>query len=65
MGIHVSPGPVSPSHLPAHPIPQGCPSTPALSALFQALNLDPSFEMYGERNWKSQYAQMLTIISSW
>ena len=40
MGIHVSPGPVSPSHLPAHPIPQGCPSTPALSALFHTLNLD-------------------------
>ena len=29
-----------PSHLPPHPIPLGCPSTPALSALFHAPNLD-------------------------
>ena len=28
------------SHLPPHPIPQGCPSAPALSALFHASNLD-------------------------
>ena len=29
-----------PPNLPPHPIPQGCPSTLALSALFHALNLD-------------------------
>ena len=28
------------SHLLPHPIPQGCPSAPALSALFHASNLD-------------------------
>ena len=38
MGIHVSPilNPLPPPH----PIPQGCPSAPALSALFHASNLD-------------------------
>ena len=30
----------TPSHLPPHPIPQGHPSAPALSALSHALNLD-------------------------
>ena len=30
----------SPSHLPPHPIPPGCPSARALSALFHALNLN-------------------------
>ena len=34
------PYPEPPSHLPPHPIPQGCPSAPALSALFHASNLD-------------------------
>ena len=29
-----------PSHLPPHPTPLGCPSAPALSALFHASNLD-------------------------
>ena len=29
-----------PSHLPPHPIPQGCPSAPALSALFHASTFD-------------------------
>ena len=29
-----------PTSLPLHPIPLGCPSTPSLSALFHALNLD-------------------------
>ena len=28
------------THLPPHPMPQGCPSAPASSALFHALNLD-------------------------
>ena len=65
MGVHVFLILNPPCHLPHHPIPQGCPSAPALSALFQALNLDPSLEMYGERDWKGQYAQMLTIIASW
>ena len=32
--------PPSRTHLPLHPIPQGCPRAPALSALFHALNLD-------------------------
>ena len=40
MGVHVFPHPKSPSHLPPHPIPQGHPSAPALSALFHPLNLD-------------------------
>ena len=39
MGVHVSPC-WTPSHLPPHPIPLGCPSAPALSALFHASNLD-------------------------
>ena len=34
------PHPECPSHLPPHPIPQGHPSSPALSALSHALNLD-------------------------
>ena len=38
-GIHVSPYPESPSHLSSHPIPLGCPRTPALGALLHALNL--------------------------
>ena len=40
MGVHVSPLPVNPCHLPPHPIHLGCPSAPALSALFHPLNLD-------------------------
>ena len=36
---YVSP-PKTPSHLPPHSIPMGCPSAPALSALFHASNLD-------------------------
>ena len=39
MAVNVSPGPEAPSHLPPHPIPLGCPSTWALSALLHALNL--------------------------
>ena len=35
-----SPHPDPPSHLPSHPIPQGHPSAPALSALSHALNMD-------------------------
>ena len=34
------PHPEPPSHLLPHPIPQGCPSALALSALFYASNLD-------------------------
>ena len=41
-GVHVSPHPEPSSHLPPHPIPLGCPSTLALSALFHALHLDQS-----------------------
>ena len=37
MGVHVSPILNPP---PSHPIPLGCPSAPALSALFNASNLD-------------------------
>ena len=40
-GVNVSPSPnLPPFYLPPHPIPQGCPSAPALSALFHASNLD-------------------------
>ena len=38
MGVRVSLI-LSPPYLPSHPIPQGCPSAPALSALFHAANL--------------------------
>ena len=40
MGIHVFPSPETSCHLPPHPIPLGCSSALALSALFHALNLD-------------------------
>ena len=39
-GCTCVPHPEAPSHLPPHPIPLGCPSAPALSALFHTLNLD-------------------------
>ena len=39
-GCTCVPHPEPPSHLLPHPIPQGHPSAPALSALFHALNLD-------------------------
>ena len=39
-GCTCIPHPELPSHLPTHPIPQGCPSEPALRALSPALNLD-------------------------
>ena len=39
-GCMCIPHPEPPSHLPSHPIPQGHPSAPALSALSQASNLD-------------------------
>jgi len=39
-GCTCVPHPEPPSHLPPHPIPQGCPSALALSALFPASNLD-------------------------
>ena len=41
-GYTCVPHPKLPSHLPPHPIPLGCPSALALSALFHALNLDSS-----------------------
>ena len=40
MAVHVCPVLDPPPHLPPQPIPQGCPSAPALSALFHASNLD-------------------------
>ena len=40
MGVHVSPHPKFPYHLPPHPISLGFPSAPALSSLFHASNLD-------------------------
>ena len=39
MGVHVSHHPEPPSTLPPHPIPLGCPRTPALSVLLHGLNL--------------------------
>ena len=38
-GVHVSSYAEPPSHLPPHPIPQGCPRAPDLGALLPALNL--------------------------
>ena len=38
--VYVCPPSQTLSHLPPHPIPQGCPSAAALSALFHAWNLD-------------------------
>ena len=40
MCAHVSQHPELPSHLPPYPIPLGCLSASALSAQFQALNVD-------------------------
>ena len=39
MSVHISHHPETPSHLPPHPIPLGCPRAPALGALLHALNL--------------------------
>ena len=39
-GCTCVPHPEHPTYLPPHPIPQDCPNTPALSALFHASNLD-------------------------
>ena len=39
MGAHVSPHPESPTLLPPHLIPLGCPRAPDLSVLLDALNL--------------------------
>ena len=39
-GCTCIPHPKPPFHLPPHPIPQGCPSAPALRAQSHALNLD-------------------------
>ena len=38
-GVQVSPHPETPSHLPPHHNPLGCPRAPAWSALLHALNL--------------------------
>ena len=43
IGIHVSPDPEPPIHLPPYPIPLGCPRAPALSALLHSLNFHWSF----------------------
>ena len=40
--VYKCPPSESPSHLPPHPTPLGCPSALALRALFHALNLDSS-----------------------
>ena len=39
MGVHVSHYPETPSYLPPHSIPLGCPRAPALNVLLHALNL--------------------------
>ena len=39
-GCTCVPCPEAPFYVPPHPIPQGCPNAPALSALFHASNLD-------------------------
>ena len=44
-GCTCFPHPETPSHLPPHPIPQGHPSTPALSTLSHASNLDSWFTL--------------------
>ena len=38
--VYMCPHPEHPSQLPPHPIPLGCPSAPALSALFHSSNLN-------------------------
>ena len=45
-GCTCVPHPEHPSHLPPHPIPLGCPSALALSALFQAWKLDWSYVLH-------------------
>ena len=55
-----------PSHLPPHPIPQSCPSAPALSVLFYASNLDWSsishmlIYMFQCYSLKSSYPHLLS-----
>ena len=46
MGVHVSPYPDIPSHLPPHSIPLDCPRAPTLSALLHASNLQWSSILY-------------------
>ena len=45
-GVYVSPHAEPPSHLPPHPIPQGCPRAPDLGVLLHALNLNLSFILH-------------------
>ena len=60
-GCTCVPHPETPSHLPPHPIPQGCPSVPALGALFHALNLDwwSVSHMYQCYSLKSSHPRLL------
>ena len=61
MSPHLDP----PSYLPPHPIPLGCPSALALSALFHAWNLDLSFishmviYMFQHYSLKSSHPRLL------
>ena len=62
MGVHVFSILNPPSHLPPHPIPQGHPSAPALSALSHASNPDWLFPKIS-RNYISTW--LLRSFSCW
>ena len=68
MGVHVSSCPKTPSNLPPHPIPLGCSSAPALSALFHALNLDWSsishMEIYMFQCYSLKSSHPLLLLQS-
>ena len=49
MGVHMSPI-LNPSHLPPHPIPQGCPSALDLSALSHASLYKCEQHLFSYRN---------------
>ena len=66
-GIHVSPDPEPPIHLPPDPIPLGCPRAPALGPLFPAPNLHCSsvlhmaMYMFQRYSLKSPHPHLLPL----
>ena len=65
LGCSCVPHPEPASQLPLHPIPQGCPSEPAWSVLFYALNLDwwsishMVIHMFQSYSFKSSHSRLL------